>query len=147
MLIFKSSPIKESLTVLESENGLYSSSPGGTFLVTCVTDGSWNKIWRQKEDYLSFKKQFWYLQSNCFICTFGHPAKLREENREDYQIYLVPFPPSWNLNPESSHPQRKTNENWVRCKSAASYYLKNGNRSPLNSCVEPTAQGVTANLQ
>ena len=26
--------------VLESENGLYSSSPGGTFLVTCVTDGS-----------------------------------------------------------------------------------------------------------
>lgn len=32
--------------VLESEKGLYSSSPGGTFLVTCVTDGSLNGLLR-----------------------------------------------------------------------------------------------------
>ena len=78
--------------VLESENGLYSSSPGGTFLVTCVTDGSWNKIQRRKKGYLSFKI-YLYLQSICFICMFGHPAKLTQENK-DYQIYSVPFPQS-----------------------------------------------------
>lgn len=31
------------LTVLESEKGLYSSNPGGTFLVTCVTEGSYRQ--------------------------------------------------------------------------------------------------------
>lgn len=101
----------------------------------------------EKKDYLSFKIQLWYLQSICFICPFGHPAKLTEENKEDYQIYSVPLPESWNLNPQPSHSQRKTNENWVKCKSAASYYLKNENRPPHNSCVEPIAQGISENLE
>lgn len=92
----------------------------------------------EKKGYLSFKTHL-YLQSICFICTFGHPVKLTEENKEDYQIYSVPFPQSWNLNPQPSHPQRKRNENYVRCKSTASYYRKNENKPPLNSCVESTA--------
>lgn len=132
LLTFKNISIKNSLTVLESENGLYSSSPGGTFLVTCVTDGSWNEMWRGKKFTYPLRHN---LQSICFICTFGHPAKLTEENKEDYQIYLVPFQRSWNLNTQPLHPQRKTKGDWVRCKSDARNYIKTENRPHLNSCV------------